>query len=108
MNKPTNVVGEIPLTYVKLVHPEYGYDTDKVHAKQLSRGVFYEVERVSMGQSHTTITLKGYKGSFNSVQFEFYNANKQPIDIYNMPEYNHYMDMFNTQPRKETLNNDTP
>lgn len=84
----------IPLTYVKLIHPEYGYDINKAYAKQLRKGKFYEAKGVSMGQSHTTVTLKDYKGSFSSVQFEFYNADKEPIDIYNMPEYNPYMGMF--------------
>lgn len=85
--------GAIPLTYAKLVHPEYGYEHDQKNAEQLKLGEMYEVERVSMGQSHTTIVLKGVKGAFSSVQFEFCNGEKQPIDIYNMPEFNPYMQM---------------
>ncbi len=91
------MIGGIPETWAKLVHPEYGYDHNKKHAEQLKKGQMYEVKDVSMGQSHTTVKLKDYKGTFSSVQFEFFNADKQPIDIYNMPEYNPYMHIFNKE-----------
>lgn len=86
---------EIPLTYAKLTRPEYGYEHNKRNAEKLKMGEMYEVKRVSMGQSFTTIVLKGIKGVFSSVQFEFYNGEKEPIDIYNMPEFNPYMGMMN-------------
>lgn len=76
--------------YALLSYPEYGYDYDKEKVKKLDSGRFYEIDRISMGQSHTSIFLKGIQGCFNSVQFTFYNRERQPIDIYRMPEFNQY------------------
>ena len=55
---------------------------------------FYKVENVDMGQSHTSITLKGINGSFNSVMFEFYeliNDEFVTYDIFADPDYNPYI-----------------
>jgi hypothetical protein len=77
--------------YALLTHPENGYPSDVDNAKNLKSDTYYEVERVSMSQSHTNIFLKDIKGGFSSVQFYFYDKDKNPIDIYSMPEFNHYM-----------------
>lgn len=86
---------EIPKTYVKLTHPKYGYEHNKEAAKILMKDAFYEVGKISMGQSHTSVVLKNIRGVFSSVQFDFYDKDKKLIDIYNMPEYNHYVLMNN-------------
>lgn len=69
----------------------YNYPKNGYHpAKELIVGQEYEVESVIMGQSHTSIYLKGYKGGFNSVQFDFYE-NGSPHNIYRDPRYNPYI-----------------
>lgn len=67
-------------------YPQNGYRP----ATQLEVGKEYHVERVNMGQSSTDIHLSGFGGSFNSVQFDFFEDGK-PIDIYRSPKYNPYL-----------------
>jgi uncharacterized protein (DUF4213/DUF364 family) len=69
-------------------YPENGYRP----AEELVVGQEYEVEDVSMGQSYTSIFLKGYTGVFNSVQFDFYE-NGKPHDIFRDSRYNPYMEV---------------
>jgi hypothetical protein len=59
----------------------------------LEVGKMYEVERIDMGQSHTSITLKDKKGSYNSVIFDFYEGKQQikQIDIYRDKRFNPYI-----------------
>ena len=80
------------MLYAKFMYPNNGHDCDVEYAKQmgLKVGKKYEVEDISMGQSYTSIYLKGINGSFNSVQFEFEESGK-PIDIYRDPRYNPYL-----------------
>lgn len=59
-------------------------------ATQLEIGQEYHVERVDMGQFITYIHLSGFDGSFNSVQFDFFEDG-EPIDIYRSPKYNPYI-----------------
>lgn len=79
------------MLYAKFMYPDYGWDSDVEYAKKvgLKVGERYEVEYVSMGQSNTSIYLKDFEGSFNSVQFEF-EEDGIPIDIYRSPKYNPY------------------
>ena len=79
------------MLYAKFMYPDNGYDGDVSFAKKigLEAGKRYEVEDLSMGGSHTSIFLKGIKGAFNSVQFEFEEDGK-PINIFNSPKYNPY------------------
>ena len=67
-------------------YPQNGYSP----ATELGVGKEYHVERVDMGRYMTYIHLSGYGGSFNSVQFDFFEDGK-PIDIYRSPKYNPYM-----------------
>ena len=67
-------------------YPQNGYRP----ATQLEVGKEYLVERVNMGQSSTDISLFGFGGYFNSVQFDFFEDGK-PIDIYRSPKYNPYL-----------------
>lgn len=71
--------------YAKFMYPHYGYtyDQKKVENNNLLVDNFYPVSNVSMGQSHTSIFLDGYKDSFNSVHFEFYDENMKKIDLRN-------------------------
>lgn len=75
---------------VKLMYPDAGYDGDK-NVKRLKPNTHYEVYHIDMGQSHTHISLVGIEGSFNSVNFEFYEDNKL-IDIFSDKRFNPYLD----------------
>lgn len=58
--------------YAKYVNDNAGREDEREEAKELFIfHQFYPVEKIDMGQSHTSVTLKGFKGSFNSVFFEF-------------------------------------
>ena len=57
----------------------------------LEVGKSYEVSRINMGQSHTTIYLVAKRNRvYNSVIFEFYEDNKR-IDIYADARFNPYL-----------------
>lgn len=73
--------------YAQFLYPNRGYDIEVEAATKLTIGKLYEVESISMGQSHTSVRLKEQAGSFTSVAFEFF----KPHDIYDDPEYNHYL-----------------
>ena len=76
----------------RFTRPESGWpcDQEKVRKSGLIPGTDYEVERVSMGQSNTTICLAGYSGVFNSVHFDFFEDGA-PLDIYRDPRFNPYI-----------------
>lgn len=80
------------MLYARFMYPDNGWDYDIKYAKEvdLKVGEKYEVENVSMGQTSTTISLKGFANCFNSVQFEF-EEDGILIDIYKNPKYNPYM-----------------
>ena len=75
---------------VKLMHPDAGYDIDKEKVKKLEVGIHYQVSSIDMGQSHTYVYLIGVDGSFNSVNFEFYE-DKKLIDIFSDKRFNPYL-----------------
>lgn len=58
--------------------------------KVLEVGIEYEVRNISIGQSHTSIYLKGFNGSFNSVIFEFYENGKE-LNIFKDKRFNPYI-----------------
>lgn len=76
----------------KVVTLQAGHDHDKERAREwdLKLGVAYNVDRISMGQSSTTIHLVDYPYGFNSVFFEFYEDGK-PLDIYADKRFNPYL-----------------
>ena len=76
---------------VKVMHPDAGYEINKENIKKLQPNTHYEVYHIDMGQSHTHISLVGIKGSFNSVNFEFYE-DKELIDIFSDKRFNPYLD----------------
>lgn len=78
--------------FAQYIHPGYGHEHQQATAqKLLAPGVLYEVERLSMGQSSTTIFLKGFDVAFNSVMFEFF----EPVNIYRDARFNPYMEVGN-------------
>jgi hypothetical protein len=77
----------------KYHQPDMTYSSceyDWLKKQNLTDGAEYDVEKVDMGQSYTSITLVGIKGGFNSVWFEFFEDGK-PIDIYRDARYNPYI-----------------
>ena len=75
----------------KYTKPNAGYDCDKeMCQKHLTLGESYEVNYVSMGQSHTHIYLEGIDGCFNTENFDFYEDGES-INIFRDPRYNPYL-----------------
>lgn len=66
----------------KLTNPENGYNHDKEQAKSLDPNVEYVLYDCYVGRSSSSFTIEGLKGSFNTVQFTFYEDGRQ-IDIIN-------------------------
>ena len=56
----------------------------------LEIGTEYDVEDIMMGQSNTSVSLVGMKGSFNSISFKFMHDVRE-IDIFRSPLINPYM-----------------
>lgn len=54
------------------------------------KGHMYKVEHIDMGQSYTSVSLDGIKGTINSVCLRFYE-NGKPINIYNDKRFNPYL-----------------
>lgn len=66
------------------------FDQEILKKNNIKIGDKFEVEDVSMGQSNTSIILKGFDNVFNSVHFRFEDEYGDEIDIYNDPRYNPY------------------
>jgi hypothetical protein len=77
--------------YVKLAHPDYGYDHDQKAIENINTDDYYPVEDIVIGGFHTSFTIKGLNEVFNSVQFDFYNEKHEPVDIFSIPEINPYI-----------------
>lgn len=82
--------------YAKYMNNGNGRDCEVEEAQELFVAYqYYPVEKVDMGQSHTSITLKGFSGSFNSVLFDFYfyeDGIWKAHDIFADPDYNPYLE----------------
>ena len=74
------------------LYPENGYRHNQEKGREcgLEVGAKYEVSGINMGQSSTSVYLEGFKGSFNSVHFEF-EENGKPLDIFQDPRFNPYL-----------------
>lgn len=68
----------------------YQYDRDRAEKAGLKIGDRYKLQGVSMGQSHTTVTLEDLGAGFNSIFFE-YEENGEPLNIYNDARFNPYI-----------------
>ena len=68
----------------------YEYDRKKAEEAGFKIGDRFKVKHVSMGQSHTTVTLEEFKSGFNSVFFEF-EEDGEPLDIYRDARFNPYI-----------------
>lgn len=74
-----------------LVRKNCGYEGDKKQVADMPIGKKYEVEHISVGQSHTNICLVGHNGFFNSVHFEFTDDAGNPVDIFKDARFNPYI-----------------
>ena len=76
------------MLYARFNHPDNGWPSEREYTIKvgLQVGERYEVKHVSMGQSYTSIYLTDIEGSFNSVQFDFEEADGTPLDIYDDPK----------------------
>lgn len=68
----------------------YQGDRDQVAKAGFKVGDRFTLKGVSMGQSHTTVTLKGHPVGFNSVFFDF-EEDGEPLDIYRDARFNPYI-----------------
>lgn len=77
--------------YAIFSHPENGRDFDQEEArKALTPGDKYPLQNAFVERCSTRILLKGITGYFNSVLFDFVDANGKPINIYEMPMFRAY------------------
>lgn len=81
------------IAIVTTLEAGYAFDKQQMVECNLKVGDRIPVRDIDMGQSRTTISLDGYKGSFNSVFFEF-EENDKEIDIYGDKRYNPYLSMY--------------
>jgi hypothetical protein len=73
------------------MYPAYGYPSDKQYAEQNLKFIHeYEVDRIEMGQSHTSVYLKEFSRPFNSVLFDFYEDGTE-INIFKDCRFNPYI-----------------
>jgi len=85
------------ILYARVEHPNNGYEECKEIIRKLDPERFYEVKKVSMGQSSTSIILEFAEVRIwlNSSNFEFYlkddEGNYIPHNIYNDKDYNPYI-----------------
>lgn len=68
----------------------FSHDQEYLIKNNFKIGDKFEVEDINMGQSYTSVFLKGYPYCFNSVNFRFEDENGNDIDIFNDPRYNPY------------------
>ena len=57
-----------------------------MEAEDLKLGQYYIIEEINVGQSHSSVVVKGR--SFNSICFEYFDQNKEEVNIYE--EYSPY------------------
>ena len=84
------------MLFAKYTRPNAGYSYDRERCKNLLKlDCYYVVNDVFMGSCYTDIALKGFNGTFNSVNFTFYVKDSKGIfkehDIFNDPKYNPYL-----------------
>lgn len=83
--------------YARVEHPNNGYEGYKEAISKLDHEKFYEVKKVSMGQSSTSIMLEFAEVRIwlNSSNFEFYLKDDEgkyiPHNIFGDKDYNPYL-----------------
>lgn len=83
--------------YARVEHPNNGYEGYKEAIEKLDHERFYEVKKVAMGQSSTSIMLDFAEVRIwlNSSNFEFYLKDDEgkyiPHNIFSDKDYNPYL-----------------
>lgn len=62
----------------------------KANVDGLKIGEKYPVDEIHMGQSYTSVSLYGFRTSFNSIHFDFY-VNGKKCNIYESVAFNGYL-----------------
>lgn len=77
--------------YAIFSYPTNGRDFDQDEARKvLTPGKKYQLQNAFVGRSNTKVLLRNITGYFNSVMFDFVDANGKPVDIYGMPQFRVY------------------
>lgn len=83
------------MLFAKVTHPEKGHDFDKRDINELDFNIMYPVTLITMGQSYSYIEVEGASGYYNSIQFTFYEGEREEdaeeINIYRSFTYNPYL-----------------
>lgn len=82
--------------FARLEHSDNGYPCDQENIKVLNPNIYYKVENVSIGQSHSSCKLVGITPWFNTVQLGFYDETMKPVDILKT-EYNCYEENYKSK-----------
>lgn len=81
------------IAIVTTLEAGYAFDKQQMVECNLKVGDRIPVRDIDMGQSSTSIYLDGYKGSFNSVFFEF-EENGKEFDPISDRRFNDYLSMY--------------
>ena len=81
------------IAIVTTLEAGYAFDKQQMVECNLKVGDRIPVRNIDMGQSSTSIYLDGYKGSFNSVFFEF-EENGKEFDPISDCRFNDYLSMY--------------
>ena len=81
------------IAIVTTLEAGYAFDKQQMVECNLKVGDRIPVRNIDMGQSSTSIYLDGYKGSFNSVFFEF-EENGKEFDPISDRRFNDYLSMY--------------
>lgn len=80
------------MLYAKLTHPTSGSAFDvEMCRNYLIQEELYEIDKIQVDRCHTSIFLKSVPGTFNSVNFDFYDDKGTAVDILADPKYNPYL-----------------
>ena len=77
-----------------LAHKEWGYSGDIEKVAPYPLNTVFEVENISIGQSHSSLELVGIDDSFNTINFDFFDDDGNPVNIFKDKRFNSYLNIF--------------
>jgi hypothetical protein len=75
----------------KLTHKDYGTEKDVANMKNIAEGTVFGVTDIHMGGSKTIVYFDGFPNACNSIQFDFFDLDGNPVDIYQDTRFNPYI-----------------
>ena len=66
-----------------LTHKDWGYRGDMESVSNYPLNAVFEVENISIGQSHSSLELVGIDSIFNTINFDFFDDDGNPVNIFN-------------------------